>query len=83
MPADRPGHDALLAVLAVAGVAACCGLPVFLTAAVRVTLAGIALGVWLAIVVGGVLVAFAAWRHLARSKCGRPPTGTAAEPSPH
>jgi hypothetical protein len=62
MPIERPGRQLLLAILAATAVVVCCGFPVLLGAAVGVTIAGVALGIWVVGLTGGLLVAIVAWR---------------------
>ncbi len=61
MPAERPspaGRE--VAGLAALGVAVCCGLPVLLSIAAGVTIAGLSLRSW-ALVLAGLVAAAAGW----------------------
>ena len=70
MPADRSSAAEGLAALAVAALAVCCGLPVLLSVAAGVTVAGVGLGSWI-LVVAGVAIAVAAgvWWRRRRNRC--------------
>jgi hypothetical protein len=76
MPADNaPDRTSALGVLAAVGLAVCCGLPVLLSVAAGVTIAGVGLRSWLLVAAGLVaLGAVAAWWVRRRRACA-PPAG--------
>jgi hypothetical protein len=74
MPADpAPDRTSGLGVLAAVGLGVCCGLPVLLSVAAGVTIAGVGLRSWLLVGAGLVAVgAAAAWWVRRRRACAPP-----------
>ncbi|MHB8467806.1 MAG: hypothetical protein ACYDH6_20070 [Acidimicrobiales bacterium] len=70
MPAERSPSGGHLVGVAALGVALCCGLPLLLSLAAGVVIAGIALRSWLlALAVVAAVGSGAAWRHRRRAEC--------------
>jgi hypothetical protein len=73
MPAERaPDRTGVLAGLAAAGLVVCCGLPVLLSAAAGVAIAGVGLRSWLVVAAGSVVVGAGMWSVGHRRHCDKP-----------
>ena len=75
MKADRPASGAALGGLAVAGIAACCGLPLLLSLGAGITIARLGLRSWVLAVAGLIVTVAGAWRWRRLAGWVAPPDG--------